>query len=222
MGIVQEEQKIQFQAKGFVLLSGLIEESVAEAGATALLQSLAADREDPSTWNNIPTASVHKATEILACFTQRVRAAAAELCEEGLPELPQPEATLTLNIFPQEGEWWPHGPHIDHALERDEFQVFPRPMRIASITYLNDVPKHGAPTVVWPGSHKKIEALAKTYPEKYARMATLNRDLSTLDLGEPIEIPGRVGDILFYHYLTAHSGSTNATQTPRLALVHKW
>jgi ectoine hydroxylase-related dioxygenase (phytanoyl-CoA dioxygenase family) len=95
-------------------------------------------------------------------------------------------------------------------------------MHLAGIIYLNDVPPQGASTVVWPGSHRKIEALAKSDLTHYELMQTLNAELGKLDLGDPIEIPGKRGDVLFYHYLCAHSGSRNATDTPRLALVHKW
>jgi hypothetical protein len=222
MSVVTSEQIRQYGDEGYVLLSGLIGPEIADAAETALWKALGADPNDRSTWENVPIGSAHEAPDIMACFTHLVRSAAAELANEGLPELPSPTSTFTLNIFPREGPWRPQGPHIDHALERDGFKVFPRPMRIASIIYLNDVPKDGAPTVVWPRSYKKIEALAKSDPEHYELMLTLNRSLGKLDLGEPIQVPSKQGDILFYHYLTAHSGSSNATDIPRLALVHKW
>jgi hypothetical protein len=222
MSVVTREQMRQYEDEGYVLLSGLVEPEIAALGAAALWRGLEVDPNDRETWKNVPVASGHGAPDILACYTPQVRAAAAELANEGLPELPAPSSAYTLNIFPQDGPWRSHGPHIDHALERDGYKVFPRPMRIASILYLNDVPEQGAPTVVWPGSYKKIGALAKSDTERYELMVTLNRSLANLDLGDPIPILGKQGDILFYHYLTAHSGSTNATQTPRLALVHKW
>lgn len=222
MNVVNPEQIRQYEDEGYVLLSGLIGDEIAATAAATLWKGLGANRNDKATWANVPTGSGHSAPEIVACFTPMICAAAAELTNEGFPGLPAPSSTYTLNIFPQEGPWRPHGPHIDHALERDGFKVFPRPMRIASIIYLNDVPVDGAPTVVWPGSYKKIEALANSDPERYELMMTLNRSLDKLDLGEPIQVPSKQGDILFYHYLTAHSGSTNASDIPRLALVHKW
>jgi hypothetical protein len=222
MSTITSEQKRQFEEQGYVLVSGLIAPEIAEAAAGALWRGLGADPDDRATWQNVPVGSSHKDPAILACFTPEVLAAAAGLAGEDPATFKAPSSTLTLNIFPQEGPWSHHGPHIDHALARDGYKVFPRPLRIASILYLNDVPQHGAPTVVWPGSHRKIEALAKSDPAHYELMQTLNQELGSLDLGEPIEIPGRRGDILFYHYLTAHSGSRNATDTPRFALVYKW
>ena len=222
MSVVTPEQVRKYEEVGYVLLSGLIGLQIAAAAADALRKALGAYPNEMEKWPDIPSGSVHDAPEIVACFTPEICAAAAELANDGLPALPAPSSTFTINIFPQEGLWRPHGPHIDHAIERDGYTVFPRPMRVASIIYLNDVPLNGAPTVVWPGSHKNIEALAKSDPEHYALMVTLNRSLDKVDLGEPIQVPSRQGDILFYHYLTAHSGSTNATNVPRLALVHKW
>jgi hypothetical protein len=222
MYVLTLPQMRQYEDEGYVLVHGLIEPDIASAAAAALYRGLGADPTDKATWANVPSGSSHSAPEIVACFTPMICAAAAELANESLPELPAPSSTFTINVFPQEGPWKPHGPHIDHSLERDGFKVFPRPMRIASIIYLNDVPEHGAPTVVWPGSYKKIEELAKSDPVQYELMMSLNRDLGKLDLGEPIQVSSKKGDILFYHYLTAHSGSANATDIPRLALVHKW
>jgi ectoine hydroxylase-related dioxygenase (phytanoyl-CoA dioxygenase family) len=53
-------------------------------------------------------------------------------------------------------------------------------------------------------------------------MYTLNQEIDRADLGEPVEVTAKAGDILFYHYLCAHSGSQNTTPHPRLALNHKW
>jgi hypothetical protein len=222
MKVLTCEQMRQYEDEGYVLVSGLIDPGIASAAAAALWRGLGADSNDKATWVNVPRGSGHNAPEIVACFTPLICAAAAELANEGLPRLRAPSSTYSLNIFPQEGSWRPHGPHIDHALEKDGYKVFPRPMRVASIIYLNDVPENGAPTVVWPGSYKKIEALAKSDPVHYELMMTLNEELDKLDLGEPVQVSSKLGDILFYHYLTAHSGSTNATDIPRLALVHKW
>jgi hypothetical protein len=219
MSILTPEQHHQFVEEGYVLVSGLIADDISQRGAAALWRRLNANPDDPTTWGNVPLASGHNDPDIIACFTPEAMQVASELAGEAVNPV---TGTLTLNIFPQEGAWSHHGPHIDHALPRDGFKVFPRPMRVASITYLNDVPRHGAGTVVWPGSFRKIEALAQSDPQKYELMATLNNDLGKIDLGEPVELLGKRGDVLFYHYLTAHSGSRNATQTPRLALVHKW
>jgi ectoine hydroxylase-related dioxygenase (phytanoyl-CoA dioxygenase family) len=75
---------------------------------------------------------------------------------------------------------------------------------------------------VWPGSHRRLEELAKSNIERYEYMASVYRDIATLDLGSPKEITARAGDALFYQYLCAHSGSSNSGRTSRFALNHKW
>jgi hypothetical protein len=222
MGILTEEQIQQFQDEGFLLVSGLIPAEVAERAEATMWAAVGADPNDPATWEGKQWASGHSHPDILALFTMQVAEAAAILSEEPRPNWQPPTSTLALNVFPQPGEWKPQPPHIDHAIPKDGFRVFPRPMRVASLTYLNDVAPHSGNTVVWPGSHKIIEALAKSDPAKYELMAALNADLGTLDLGDPIEIPGKRGDVLFYHYLCAHAGSRNAGTRPRFALAYKW
>lgn len=221
MPIVTPEQKRHFEEQGYVLLSGLIPPEVSEAAAAALWRSIGATPDDPATWVNQPHFSGQKDPAILACYTPQLCMAVAELADKETA-FPPPGGAGALNVFPQEGPWRPQGPHIDHALPKDSHHVFPPPMNMASLLYLSDVQSHGAATLVWPGSHKKIEALAQSDPAHYALMATLNGDLSKLDLGDPIEILGKRGDILCYHYLCAHSGSPNVTDHPRFALAHKW
>ena len=42
------------------------------------------------------------------------------------------------------------------------------------------------------------------------------------DLGMPMELRPNRGDVLFYHFLCAHSGSKNTNSQPRFALNTKW
>jgi ectoine hydroxylase-related dioxygenase (phytanoyl-CoA dioxygenase family) len=53
-------------------------------------------------------------------------------------------------------------------------------------------------------------------------MWMLKLEIEKLDLGPPVELTPRCGDVLFYHYLLAHSGSTNTSDRPRFALNMKW
>ena len=143
--------------------------------------------------------------------------------DEPLPNWTPPKSAFAINVFPKPGEEWSHpGPHIDHALEKDGFPVVPRPMRLASLIYLTACKPRGGATIAWPGSHRKIEALAKSDPARFALMTTLNGALGELDLGEEVEVEGKPGDVLLYHYLCAHSGSKNVLDQPRFAFAHKW
>jgi ectoine hydroxylase-related dioxygenase (phytanoyl-CoA dioxygenase family) len=135
---------------------------------------------------------------------------------------PAPQTTYTICVHPENCSWqWPD-PHIDHALEKDAHRTFPPPFQIACLIYLNDVETHSGATIVWPGSHRQLENLARSRPSEYALLWSLNRDIPKLILAEPLEILARAGDVLFYHCLCAHAGSTNAGTQTRLALNHKW
>jgi ectoine hydroxylase-related dioxygenase (phytanoyl-CoA dioxygenase family) len=136
--------------------------------------------------------------------------------------LPAPAVTYTIAVFPTSAPWeWPK-PHIDHALKEDAHQTFPPPFRVACLIYLNDVPSHSGGTVVWPGSHRRLESLAAARPKDYLFMWALDRDIPTAELPTPVELTPRAGDVLFYQYLCAHAGSLNTGLEPRLALSHKW
>ena len=53
-------------------------------------------------------------------------------------------------------------------------------------------------------------------------MWALNQELAGLDLGEPMEVIARPGDVLFYQCLCPHAGSLNVRHGPRLAMNAKW
>jgi hypothetical protein len=213
MGVLSPEQKAQFEEQGYLLVSGLVPSEVV-AEAKERLERLLQE----------PDSQVFFGTDAAnACYTESLCAAAAELGGEAeiRPYYPIEQA-LAIIIKPGEKEWnWPP-PHIDHAIEKAGYHVFPRPFRVASLLYLSDGVPHGGNTVVWPGSHRQIERLAKSDPERYQLMHTVNQNLDKAGLGDPVELTPRAGDILFYHYLCAHSGSENTTEQPRLALNHKW
>jgi len=214
MSVLSPEQHSAFAADGYLLVSGLIPDATVRDAREALERTLMEQPDRP----------VFGTAVANACYNEQVCAAAAELgggLDQGAYFPVRFAAALAIAGTPG-GEWhWP-SPHIDHAIEKDGYQVFPLPYRLASMLFLSDVAPHGGGTIVWPGSHRAIEVLAQSDPERYALMATLNRDLASAGLAEPVELTPRAGDILFYHVLTAHSGSQNVTDRPRLALNHKW
>jgi ectoine hydroxylase-related dioxygenase (phytanoyl-CoA dioxygenase family) len=133
-----------------------------------------------------------------------------------------PRVTYTISVFPTKHAWeWPK-PHIDHAIQEDAHLTFPPPFIVGCLIYLNDVPPHSGGTVVWPGSHRRLEAFARAHSDEYKYMWALNRDIELAGLSAPIELTARAGDVLFYQYLCAHAGSLNTGPEPRLALSHKW
>ena len=61
----------------------------------------------------------------------------------------------------------PSARHLIRSVERAQ-PTTPRAFRVACMVYLSDVAPHGGGTVVWPGSHRKLEALARSDLDRYA------------------------------------------------------
>jgi hypothetical protein len=161
-------------------------------------------------------------------------------------------SVMSINVFPARAAvtWRTPEPHIDHSLPGDDHRAFPRrPVRIASMAYLSESGAlvdaaaarggagggggrplvHGGSTVIWPGSNRLLEQLAKSDPARFERMAALSDAMMAGEAGvgagsdsQPIEIQHRAGDVLFYDIFTAHAGSLNTSPTPRLAINLKW
>lgn len=220
--LLSSEQLRLFDEQGYLLVSGLLSPEDAARAVEAVWNGLGASPDDPATWEGKGGGFGTDHPAVTACITRAMARAADQLSGEAVPDWQPLSRVFLLNTFPQKDDWHPHGAHIDHAIPRDGFRTFPRPMRLASLIYLSDVSPKSGGTVVWPGSHRKILALAKSDPERFALMATLNQAIGTLDIGEPVEVLSRAGDILFYDYLCAHSGSVNVGRTPRFAIAHKW
>ena len=73
-----------------------------------------------------------------------------------------------------------------------------------------------------PESHHKIRMLLESDIEKYRYVWKLGKDIHTVGLDNPVELTPRKGDILFYHYFCAHTGSKNTSNRPRFAYNAKW
>ena len=223
MGVLSDKQVNQYRKDGFLLVSGLIPANVAAEAEAAMWREIGARPDDEATWEQAPrNHHALEAAELVACYTPRLLEAAAVLSGDDPSTVRAPSRAYVINVFPREGEWrWP-GPHIDHAIKEHGHKTFPRAFRVAAMTFLSDVSVHGGGTVVWPGSAAKLEAMAKRDPDRYETMWALNQELRSAGLGEPLELTPRRGDVLFYHYLCAHSGSMNTSDRVRLAMNMKW
>ena len=228
--ILNEQQRTQYEVDGYLLASGLISDIVAEKAEKSMWELMEMDPDNPQTWSNIPTAANHEKSrniviyngiqmpELLACATSEYIQATSELINLPINDIHPPQAIHTQNLFPVKKTWqWPTA-HVDGIPKEHMHLTFPGPYRIASLVFLSDVEKFGGGTIVWPGSHHKIRQLAESAPEKYAHLYDLNKDIPALDLGDPIELLPKRGDILFFKHLFGHNGSLNINQSPRLLM----
>ncbi len=226
MGVLTEEQIEQFEEEGYLVVSGLIPEDVAERAEAAMWRIMEMDPDDPETWKHEPTTAdqVQAARglsvfngiqdpDIMACVTPEYLSVTAELLGE--ESVHPPESAHMQNKVPVYTEWALPRAHIDGLPKEHMHKTFPGPYRIASLIYLNDIGPRGGATAVFPGSHRKIQALAESDPEKYEYIIPLNKDLKTLDLGDPVELTPRRGSILFFTYNFGHNGTNNVSDRPR-------
>jgi ectoine hydroxylase-related dioxygenase (phytanoyl-CoA dioxygenase family) len=205
----------RYQRDGFVIVHGLLSPELTDEAAARITEHFERTR---MAFHFFDIAAVQSATEA-------IRPTAAFLLGAPLDSLQaRPGALSITQPSRPDADWhWPT-PHIDGALERDDNLTEPKPFRIATMTYLSDVGIHGGGTVVWPGSHRTIQTARDANPEKYHKMPALNTDIESglIQIGSPIELTPRIGDVLFYTCFCAHAGSINITPQHRLSLNTKW
>ncbi len=214
----------QYEEEGFLLLSGLIDDSVS-AGAASYMCQLPGMDGDAET---LQKPHMHyaerglfehyalRADALLACFGDAFIDMVSLLI--GACDMHRPRGAQTQNLLCVERAWTPPGPHIDGIPKENRHRTFPGPYRIAFIAYMSDVEPHGGGTLGWPGSHRAVRALAESDPERYAYLFELNQSLNQLDLGPAVELLPQRGDILFFQHLWVHGAPFNTQRQPRLAL----
>jgi hypothetical protein len=102
---------------------------------------------------------------------------------------------------------WPHrpgGPHVDGITPPDP-DGWPGTFTLLAGAWLSDQSSPNQGNLwVWPGTHLRFgrylaehgaDALARLHPEPYA----------PVDLGEPVQVTGPAGSVVFAHYLLGHN-----------------
>jgi len=226
-----DEQITTYSEDGYLLASGLIPDDVSGRAETAMWNLMEMDPAAPETWSCVPeTADGYtegrgvvifngvQDPDLMACATDDYLAAVAQLLGEPIGSLHPPEAVHTQNLLQRDVEWRHPNPHVDGIPKEHMHKTFPGPYRITSLFYLSDVDPQGGGTCAWPGSHRKIRELAESDQAKYEHLYDLNKDIPTLDLGDPIELTPRRGDVLFFQHLFGHNGSANILPKPRFMM----
>ncbi len=115
--------------------------------------------------------------------------------------------------FPRPGphQFKPLGFHIDGI---GESTLWPGHRYLVLLAYLTDTTEYGGALAVRPGSHRQAFAhWIETGTEPGG--STVPPDLAYAD---PIPVPGKVGDVVFLHYLLVHASSRNHDNHVRVAL----
>ena len=228
---LSEDQLAFYRQNGYLLASGLISAPIAARAEAAMWKLMGMDAADASTWLTVPeTADQYNEArgvvicnglqdpDLMACATDDYLTAVAQLLGEPIGSLHPPEAIHTQNLLGRPGQWTMPQPHVDGIPKEHMHKTFPGPYRITRLLYLSDIEPHGGGTCAWPGSHRKIRALAVSDPVKYEHLYDLNKDIPSLDLGAGIELAPKRGDILFFQHLFGHNGSANTAAKPRFMM----
>ena len=152
--------------EGFVVVSGLIPDTVSSAAAEAMWGAIESwsegeperfgnqplQRSLPSTW--LPIAGQAATPQIENPAVSALWGAeylrVGELLADGYviePHTPgrdfapmlAPRSVMSISKFPElaGAEWATPGPHLDHCIKDDGFETFPRPVRVSTMTYLS-------------------------------------------------------------------------------------
>lgn len=217
----------QFIRDGYVVASGLIPSDVAEAARQGLMDMLGINPHDPATWEGKALTSDPAALALTEpCRTEGVEAVAEQLAgpdfvpglcfspyleAQSIPD-PVVRGYIPVLNFPTPGSAefvLPKGYHIDGM---GHTTLWPDKHYLIVFAYLSDVDEHGGATTVLPGSHRQV----------FEHWVRTGHPGSThppeLRYAAPMPLPGRAGDVIFMHYLTVHSGSTNRSDRIRVGL----
>ncbi|MCY4400993.1 MAG: phytanoyl-CoA dioxygenase family protein [Candidatus Poribacteria bacterium] len=228
----------QFEEEGYLLLSDLISKETIEKAEKAMWHTMGMDADDPNSWEivqrpfltnfYIENMAHEKRIELfgvtnpdlLECCTPDYLTVLKQLAER-YPSIPHckseyPDAIWAMNQFPISAEWKITSPHLD-GYSRD-LRLDPGTFRASSLTYLTHANSHQGTTVIWPEGPKRIREFRKQNPNLSNNVQTMLTQLPQIDLGEPMEVVAKQGDVLFFHHLLPHTGTINADSSPRFAI----
>jgi hypothetical protein len=151
---------------------------------------------------------------VAACTTEKMLDAIDELFGPGYTlqrrrggsDMPRPY---------QPDEPWPDPvAHVDDSYP----SMMPNGWAVGSFIFLTDVQYHGGAFIYFPGSYMR-------YREEMARNCGAIKGAAPLPefSGHYEEYLAQAGDVLLFHHLTGHTGSTNVTDhNTRHAILNRW
>jgi hypothetical protein len=197
-----------FRQQGFVVLPGVLDDRQLACGRRTIAAMLTA--EPPRAghtgpyflWPRFGAPATHDHGLLRFYRATGIGELAAALLQPDLPPAEPNFAQLAITI-PR----WPHrpgGPHVD-GISPPLPDGTPGTFSLLAGAWLTD---HSEPDRgnlwVWPGTHLRFaaylsehgaDALSRLHPEPYP----------PIELGEPHQLTGPAGSVLFAHYLLAHN-----------------
>lgn len=227
--ILSDEQKAQFIRDGYVVVRGLIPEDVAQSTHDAILEELQTEKGQKQTNSHVLTRAMWGAGPLTeACRDAKVEQVVTELLGPHLPQLSYHTGKETVGLESEERGYIPvltmpnpkrteleqkfiepQGWHVDGIKGT---AILPEVLMLVMFAYLNDVPEYGGATTVKPGSHRQLFE----YWVQKGEMTPIS-DLND-QFAPSRPLPGKAGDVIFFHYLLVHSGSDNLTDNIRVGI----
>ncbi len=219
-----ELQLADFATQGFVVVPGVVEERLLTA-ADAEIDALIEHNPPPASatgkhfWflppNQLPAAhAVLRESEALALAEQLTEPAPLSLILDHIQ--------VALNIPPNRQQ--PGGPHIDGHAILHPGQTAPYSFTLLAGAFLSAEEQTDQGNLwVWPGSHLTHERL---FRERGADSLMSNGGHITLlqnppELGAPIPVLGKRGDVVLAHFLLGHNTGPNRGPSTRRMLYYR-
>lgn len=224
--------KAEFKRSGFLTIRSLVETETLEAARGAVWDALPYENTQESlleaptrienAWDDIED------PEPFADILDQVFPYAEELVGEDVladpgesmqiaPRFPESDDRLGADS-PKPRDLHPHVDGYGANYDKEEDDVYP--FSIAATVYLNDVVPRGGGFTVWPGSYWKT---AQYYAENhFESLGHVHNSGLPGDVGDPFEIDGPAGTVVFWHNKLCHCGGVNRSANVRLAAINRF
>jgi hypothetical protein len=220
---ISAEQRAEFRERGFVVIPAVLDDHQLARGRRTVAAMLTA--EPPPTrhtgpyflWPRFAHEDGHAHGLLRFYLTSCIGELAAELLRPDLPPQ-EPEFAQVAVTIPN----WPHrpgAPHVD-GLNPPLADGTPGTFSLLAGAWLTDHTELDRGNLwVWPGTHLRFGAyLAAHGADALSRL----HPYAPIELGEPQQVSGPAGSVLFAHYLLAHNigGHSGPASSPMRQVVY--
>jgi hypothetical protein len=217
-----ERQKRELIDEGYTRLPGLVPEALVDAAVKAINCSLGqgtTELDDPRVHEYSCCPDLMASPVIMAMMD---RTPLRSLCDGllGPGNLRPFDGSQIALRFPTLEEPPPKPrPHIDGM--GGPSRKYPGPVSNftgLAMVLLSDLPRPDMGNfTVWPGSHSRFES----YFREHGPDTFVSKGLPPVEIGEPVQVLGRKGDVLLAHWQLAHHYSPNTSPNIRYAVFFR-
>lgn len=228
--MLTREQARFFARNGYVHVSGVVDAPTCRHLVERTWQQLPPHwrRDDPGTWRGAFADSCHEADLDArgGLLKYQCKELAADPHVVAAFQRPSPVHDLAhaligkpLHAIRVRG-LYAIAPQVRPGPARRAFSphVESHPANLVVLTYLDDVEPGGGGLSVWPGSHVDLWHAFDSKLEHAAR-SDLAARIARWSSYEPVELPGRAGDVVLTHHRLLHSPSRNSRRRIRFAFL---